>query len=169
MRIAQKNDNSFSCCSGFPGKILISFRGRGAGGKTRRVRLSLAPFFLPVSCPLLCPRRKNRVTFFLRMLPFFGGKVLSNFFPREKEAVAFFTTGSRKVKYRHETERKNKVFRGAQHLLAPKNFIFFLQWYFTFRGSVVIKAAHRRTFSISASALPSFGRLPHSRREIFRF
>ena len=101
--------------------------------------------------------------------PFFWGKSSSNFFPREKEAVAFFTTGSRKVKYRYETERKSKVFRGAQHLLAPKNFIFFLQWYFTFRGSVVIKAAHRRKFSISASALPFFGRLPHSRREIFRF
>lgn len=62
------------------------------------------------------------------------------------------------------------MFFGVRSIyLAPKNFIFFLQWYFTFRGSVVIKAAHRRKFSISASALPSFGRLPHSRREIFPF
>lgn len=125
MRIAQKNDNSFSCCSGFPGKILISFRGRGAGGKTRRVRLSLAPFFLPVSCPLLCPRRKNRVMFFFADAPFFWGKSSQQLFPPRKGGSSIFYNRFSESQI-SLAKRKEKVkFFGVRSIYLPRKTLSF--------------------------------------------
>ena len=89
---------------------------RAAESRALFSRLSPALFFVHAG--------KNRVTFFLRMLPFFGGKVLSNFFPREKEAVAFLQQVLGKSNI--GTKRKEKVkFFGVRSIHLPRKTLSF--------------------------------------------
>lgn len=122
----------------------------GQGGRREnKARAAESRAFFP-ACLLpssLSTPQEPCYVFFCGCSLFLGEKFSVTFSPEKRRQQHFLQQVLGKSNIGTKRKEKVKFFGVRSIYLAPKNFIFFLQWYFTFRGSVVIKAAHRRKFS----------------------